>query len=111
MRILTSATVLSLLLSLAVSTPLLAQEPTPPNQTEKTAVVDDSQITAAVKANLAAITELKSSTVEVTTSSGIVKLTGSLDSQAQHDKAVSAATGVSGVTGVDTSGLIVTPQN
>ena len=64
------------------------------------AYVEDSVITAKVKAALLRAPEIKSRDVEVETDHGRVMLTGVVRSQAERDHAVKAAAAVEGVTGV-----------
>ena len=62
--------------------------------------VEDSVITAKVKAALLRAPELKSRDVEVETDHGRVMLTGIVRSQAERDHAVKTAAAVDGVTDV-----------
>lgn len=63
--------------------------------------VDDAAITAKVKSALVADDMVKGLSVNVDTSSGVVKLTGTVSSQAQIDRAVEVAKRVDGVLNVD----------
>jgi hypothetical protein len=62
--------------------------------------VDDSVITAKVKAALMNTPNVDSTEITVETFKGVVKLSGFLDSQAMIDAAVHAAQGVNGVKSV-----------
>jgi hypothetical protein len=68
----------------------------------------DSQITADVKSEFA--TAAPNSTVDVTTTNGVVALAGSVPSQDAVDQARQAARRVSGVKHVDASALTVSNQ-
>ncbi|HTD05166.1 BON domain-containing protein [Undibacterium sp.] len=63
--------------------------------------VDDSVITAKVRAALMQDEQIKSLDIKVTTNKGQVMLSGFADSQAQIDRSVMAAKGVEGVVDVD----------
>jgi len=65
------------------------------------AAVDDAAITTKVKAALLADDQVKGTQINVDTSAGIVKLTGTVDSQAQVQRAVEVAKGISGVQKVE----------
>ena len=65
------------------------------------AAVDDAAITTKVKAALLADDQVKGTQINVDTNAGIVKLTGTVDSQAQVQRAVEVAKGVSGVQKVE----------
>lgn len=65
----------------------------------------DAWITTKVKAELAMVKGLPSTDISVSTTNGVVTLTGSLDNKAEISKAVSAAKEVKGVKSVDSSGL------
>ncbi len=62
--------------------------------------VDDSVITAKVKAEIFKDDSLKSSEINVETFKGVVQLSGFVNSQADIDKAVKVARTVKGVTSV-----------
>ena len=71
------------------------------DQSAKAAVViDDSEITAKVKAAILAEEGLKTLQISVETMKGVVTLTGSVDSMAKSETAKSLAGAVSGVTEV-----------
>jgi osmotically-inducible protein OsmY len=72
------------------------------------AVASDSQITAAVKFELASAAP--SSNVDVTTTNGVVALAGSVPSQDNVEQARQAAQRVAGVKHVDASALVVSNQ-
>ena len=62
--------------------------------------VDDSAVTAKVKAALLSTSNVDSTEISVETFKGVVKLSGFVDNQAMIDKAVNAASGVAGVKSV-----------
>lgn len=59
--------------------------------------VDNAVITAKVKAAILHEPSLKSTEIHVETFKGVVQLSGSVNSQAEIDKAIEVARGVSGV--------------
>ena len=72
------------------------------NAAEKTgAALGDGAITSKVKAAFLAESGLQSLQIHVGTSSGVVTLTGTVDSQANSDRAASLAATVDGVKRVD----------
>ena len=95
------------LAGLAIAFPAIAadrpmQKERPAASTAKAeAYVEDSVITAKVKAALLRAPELKSRDVEVETDHGRVMLTGIVRSKAERDHAVKTAAGVDGVTDVN----------
>ncbi len=64
-------------------------------------VIDDSEITAKIKAAVFAEPGLKSLQISVDTVKGVVTLSGSVDSQQNSDKAKALAGAVSGVKAVE----------
>ena len=68
--------------------------------TKTAAKVDDAAITTKVKSALLADDQVKGTQINVDTSGGTVTLTGTVDSQAQVQRAVEVAKGVSGVQSV-----------
>ena len=66
-----------------------------------TAAVDDAAITTKVKAALLADDQVKGTQINVDTSGGTVRLTGTVDSAAQVSRAMEIAKGVSGVQRVE----------
>ena len=76
-----------------------ARAPGPAEETGRDvgAVLDDAAITAKVKAALLEAPDVKGLEVKVETDKGVVQLSGFVASQAQIDKAVEVAKGVSGV--------------
>lgn len=64
-------------------------------------VVDNAALTAKVKAALLADELVKGTQINVDSSAGVVKLTGTVDSSAQVTRAVEVAKGVQGVQRVD----------
>jgi len=69
--------------------------------------VDDSWITTKVKSKFAAAKGVKAHDITVSTTDGVVTLTGTATSQTEKKKAVRLAKGVKGVKSVDASGLTV----
>ncbi|MDD4615854.1 MAG: BON domain-containing protein [Alphaproteobacteria bacterium] len=63
--------------------------------------VDDSAITAKVKAALLADSKLKSTGISVETTQGVVRLTGTVDTEAQKTEAARVAKKVNGVRSVE----------
>jgi hyperosmotically inducible protein len=63
-------------------------------------IVDDASITMKIKMALAKEPDLRSLQINVDTSSGIVTLNGTVDSQQSRDKAAAIAQGVEGVKSV-----------
>jgi hyperosmotically inducible periplasmic protein len=72
--------------------------------------VSDSWITTKVKADLLVTEETKGLDINVTTTNGIVTLSGKLDSQVQVEKAVAVARSIKGVKSVDATTLTVKPR-
>ena len=64
-------------------------------------VIDDSAITAKVKAALLAAADVKGTDINVETKQGEVQLSGFVNNQQQVDKAVKVASAVDGVKKVD----------
>jgi len=69
--------------------------------------VNDTWITTKVKADLMATSDVPGTEISVDTMNGVVKLSGTVDSKAKHDKAVSVVKGIKGVKSVDASALTV----
>jgi len=69
--------------------------------------VDDTWITTKVKSKFAAAKGVKASDISVSTTDGVVTLTGTATSKAEKHRAVHLAKGVKGVKSVDASGLTV----
>jgi len=65
----------------------------------------DGWITTKVKAQLMATKGISSTDISVTTTNGVVTLSGVLDSKAQVQKSVAVAKGIKGVQKVDSSTL------
>jgi hyperosmotically inducible protein len=63
-------------------------------------VIDDSYLTTKVKAELTADSATKARNINVKTKSGVVALTGKVDSKAEKEKAEQDARGVKGVVDV-----------
>jgi len=71
--------------------------------------IDDTEITAKVKAAIFAEPGLKTLQISVDTVKGMVALSGTVDSQANSDRAKTLAAAVAGVKGVDNR-LALTPS-
>lgn len=69
--------------------------------------VTDTWITTKVKADLLATKDVSGTDIKVETLNGTVKLSGAVESKAQHDKAIAVAKKIDGVKKVDASGLTV----
>lgn len=69
----------------------------------------DTWITTKVKTSLLADENVAGLQIDVETVNGVVALSGDVASQAQIDEAQRIASGIEGVTSVDTSGLRVNP--
>ena len=71
-------------------------------QSDKAGVaINDTEITTQVKAAIFAMPGLKTLQINVLTSKGIVKLSGSVDNQASSDRAIALAEAVNGVRAVE----------
>ncbi len=68
--------------------------------------VDDSAITALIKAEILSDPLLKAAQIEVTTANGVVKLSGKVDSQQSIDRAMEIARSVKAVKSVE-NGLVL----
>ena len=68
---------------------------------QASAAVDDAAVTTKVKAALLADDQVKGTQINVDTSGGTVRLTGTVDTQAQVARAMDIAKGVSGVQKVE----------
>lgn len=80
-------------------------------QSEKAgAAIDDSEITAKVKAAMFAEQGLKTLQIDVDTAKSVVTLNGTVDSQESSDKAKALASAVTGVKDVENR-LVVKPAN
>ncbi len=73
--------------------------------------VGDSWITTKVKADLLATEATKGLHINVTTTNGVVTLSGKLDSKAEVDQAVALARAIKGVKSVDATTLTVKPRS
>lgn len=67
----------------------------------------DTWITTKVKADLLATKDVSGMDIKVETVNGVVSLSGSVDTQAEADRAVAVAKAIEGVTRVDDSRLMV----
>ncbi len=72
--------------------------------------VNDSWITTKVKADLLITDETKGLDINVTTTNGVVTLSGKLDNAMQVDRAVAVARAIKGVVSVDATTLTVKPR-
>ncbi len=70
----------------------------------------DSWITTKVKADLLATEATKGLDINVTTTNGVVTLSGKLDSKVEIDQAVAVARAIKGVKSVDATTLTVKPR-
>ncbi|HZX75788.1 MAG TPA: BON domain-containing protein [Lysobacter sp.] len=99
--------------ALMASVPMLASAQDRPQTTEaeeegdSAQPVNDTWITTKVKADLMATSDVPGTTIDVDTTNGTVKLSGTVSSKAEADKAVSVAKNIKGVKSVDSSGLKV----
>lgn len=85
-------------------------EPKPEAQTTVETDVEDSAITAKVKAALLGDDVVKGMDIQVETRKGEVQLSGYVDSQAQADRAVEIARGIEGVKNVDNKMTVKTGE-
>jgi hyperosmotically inducible protein len=70
--------------------------------------VDDAWITTKVKSEFATTSEIPASNISVDTRDGMVRLTGTVGSNMEKNRAVQVAHQVKGVKSVDATGLTVT---
>jgi len=77
----------------------------PPHSDSVGAVISDTAITEEVKARYRGDERLKTSQISVTTTNGVVTLTGMVGNAESKSAAVELAQGVEGVKSVDISGL------
>lgn len=73
--------------------------------------VGDRWITTKVKADLLATEATKGQNIKVTTTNGVVTLSGKLDSKTEIDQAVAVARAIKGVKSVDATTLTVKPRS
>lgn len=78
---------------------------TPAAQDQSAQPGSDAWITTKVKAELMTTKDIPSTDISVTTTNGIVTLSGVLDTKAQVQKSVAVAKAVKGVHSVDSSAL------
>lgn len=69
--------------------------------------VTDTWITTKVKSDLLASSNVPGTEVKVETVNGVVSLSGTVATKAEHDKAVMTAKGIKGVKSVDSKALMV----
>lgn len=101
------ATALTLALLVGAPAVALAQEHTPPPATgESSQPVSDTWITTKVKTELLAAKDVSGLKIDVDTVNGVVSLSGTVDNQAQIDKATAVAKSVQGVRSVDAKALM-----
>jgi hyperosmotically inducible protein len=99
--------------ALMASVPMIASAQDRPQTTEaeeegdSAQPVNDTWITTKVKADLMATSDVPGTTIDVDTTNGTVKLSGTVASKTEADKAVSVAKNIKGVKSVDSSGLKV----
>jgi len=70
--------------------------------------VTDTWITTKVKADLLSSSNVPGTDVKVETVNGVVTLSGTVATKAEHDKAITVARGIKGVKSVDSKALKVT---
>lgn len=99
----------SLLLGLLVGAgqALAVDPPTKASTTESQEPVTDTWITTKVKSDLLASKNVSGTDIKVETSNGLVSLSGTVKSQAEHDRAIAKAKAIKGVKSVDASQLKV----
>ncbi len=107
-NLLASAAVLGLALSAGTA---MAKDP-PANhehamQGESNEPVSDSWITTKVKADLLTTKNVPGTEVKVETVNGVVTLSGTVDTQAERERAISVAKGIKGVHNVEAADLKV----
>jgi len=69
--------------------------------------VTDTWITTKVKSDLLASSNVSGTDVKVETVNGVVSLSGTVATKAEHDKAVTTAKNIKGVKSVDSKALMV----
>lgn len=84
-----------------VAMAVASQDSHPAHSDSAGAAVKDTDITAKVKIKLAGVHGLNSSSVHVSTTNGVVTLTGTVDNSDQKDQVDAATKSVSGVRNVD----------
>lgn len=108
-NLLASALALGLVLGAGPALALADDPPWDRTAGESQEPVSDSWITTKVKADLLTTRDVSGTEVKVETVNGVVALSGTVDSQAEHDRAVAVAQGIEGVQRVDASALKVVP--
>lgn len=88
-------------LATVLSAPVVAVQAAGKQDTPVGVVIDDSIITAKIKAAMLRDDQVKALDVSVETRKGVVQLSGWVDSAAQIEKAGHIAAGVTGVVSVD----------
>jgi hyperosmotically inducible protein len=87
---------------------VMAQDST--GSTSSTSETGDAWITTKVKSEFTTTKGISSTDISVTTTNGVVTLTGTATSKHEKTKAVNVAKKVKGVKSVDATGLTVTPS-
>ncbi len=101
-------TTLGFALALGSATAIYAAQPASSTMEDQSAQPGtDGWITTKVKAELMTTKDIPSTDISVTTTNGIVSLSGVLDTKAQVQKSVAVAKAVKGVQRVDSSALTV----
>jgi hyperosmotically inducible protein len=100
-------TTLGVALALGSATAVFAAEPAgaTSQQDQSAQPGTDGWITTKVKAELMTTKDIASTDISVTTTNGVVTLSGVLDTKAQVQKSVAVAKAVKGVNKVDSSAL------
>lgn len=101
------AAALSLGMLLGAGQAFAADPPTKASKMESQEPVTDTWITTKVKSDLLATKNVSGTDVKVETANGVVSLSGTVATKAEHDKAVSTAKAIKGVKSVDASQLKV----
>ena len=91
----------------AVATVSAAEPATTPMADQSAQPGTDGWITTKVKAELMTTKDISSNEISVTTTNGVVTLSGVLDTKAQVQKSIAVAKAVKGVHRVDSSALTV----
>jgi hyperosmotically inducible protein len=89
---------------------VMAQDSGASMSNSSTSETGDAWITTKVKSEFTTTKGISSTDISVTTTNGVVMLTGTATSNHEKSKAVAVAKKVKGVKSVDASGLTVTPS-
>lgn len=100
-------TTFGIALALGASSPVLAVEPSMAAAAQESSDQPgtDTWITTKVKAELMTTRDIPSTDISVTTTNGVVTLSGVVDTKAQVQKSIAVARSVKGVQKVDSSAL------